>query len=251
MSQALAITLRASAAAAASDSGTAVDLGLVSEAEGAPARSAARLLVTVTAFTDLERVRLIVEHSAAQGGPWLELDAVDLLQTGKVKFSVADSDRWVRVRWELTAGGGSPSITFGVAGEAHQVYCGPGDLGSFGITAEVIDDLLTKHAQADGCITASDEADGYLGGRYTLPMLAVDKTCTAQVARMAVKYGFDVNGWQPDGPADQVMSNFSGALKWFMRLQDGKLEPPGMKDSTPEEYEGGSSTMSKPQRGVL
>jgi phage gp36-like protein len=251
MSQPLAITLRASGAATAAGSGTAVDLGLVSEADGAPARSAARLLITVSAYADVERVRLVVEHSAAEGGPWLELGEVDLVQTGEADLSVADSKRWVRARWEFFGAGGSASITFGVEGNAHQVYCGPRGLGRFGITRAVIDDLLTKHAQADGCITASDEADGYLGGRYTLPMLAWCSDLEAMVARMAVKYGFDVNGWQPDGPADMVMANFNHAIGWLKRLQDGKLEPPGMKDSTPEVFEGGSVVVSRPRRSAL
>jgi hypothetical protein len=75
MSQPLSIELAASAARVASGSGTGVDLGLV--AETAP-RSAARLDVAVTAFSDVERVRLVVEHSALEAGPWLELDALDI-----------------------------------------------------------------------------------------------------------------------------------------------------------------------------
>jgi phage gp36-like protein len=251
MPQPLAIELLALGAQTADGQGAAVDLGLVSDADGAPARTAARLLVQVTAFTALERVRLIVEHSASGTGDWLELGAVDIEQTDEYDLSVADSRRFVRARWEFTPGTGTPSITLGVAGEAHQLYCGPRDLGSFGITRAVINDLLTPHAQADGCITASDEADGYLGGRYTLPMLAWDKTLSAQVARMAVKYGFDVCGWQPDGPNDVIMGNHSAALKWLMRLQDGKLEPPGMVDSTPDVFEGGSVVVSRPRRSPL
>src|SRR6187551_3399767 len=183
MPQPLSIELAASAARVANGSGAAVDIGA--------ARSAARLLVLVTAFTGLERVRLVVEHSDLETGPWLALGDVDLAQTDEYDLSVADSRRWMRVSWELTDdGGGSPSITFAVAGDAHQIYCSPRGLGRFGITKAVIDEVLTKHAQADACITASDEADGYLGGRYTLPMVSWCSDLTAMVARMAVKYGF-------------------------------------------------------------
>ncbi len=244
MPQPLAIELAASAARATNGSGTAVDIGA--------ARSAARLLVQVTAFTGLERVRLVVQHADLEAGPWLELGAVDLLQADEYDLSVADSRRWVRASWELTDDGvGSPSVTFAVAGDAHQLYCSPRGLGRFGITKAVIDDLLTKHAQADACITASDEADGYLGGRYTLPMTAWCSDLTAMVARMAIKYGFDLCGWQPDGPTDMVMGNFNHAISWLKRLQDGKLEPPGMIDSTPETFEGGAVVVSRARRSPI
>jgi phage gp36-like protein len=248
MSQPLAIELAASAARTADGSGTAVDLGLVGNTTP---RSAARLTFEVTAFSDLERLRLAVETAPAETGPWLELDAVDAEQTGEYELSVGDTKRWIRLRWELVGSGGSASVTFSADGTAHQSYIGPRDLGRYGIRRQVIDERIELATQADACITVSDEADGYLGGRYTLPMLSWSEDLKAHCARMAIKYGLDTCGRQVEEPEDQVERGFDRAIAWLKRLQAGQLEPPGMKDSTPETFEGGSVVVSRPRRSVI
>ncbi len=247
MSQPLSIELAASAARVASGSGVAVDMGLV--ANLVP-RSAARLEIAVTAFADFERLRLAVEHAAAETGPWLELDALDIQDTGDYKHSVGDTKRWLRLSWQIVGPGDAPSVTFSVAGEAHQVYVGPNGLSS-AIRVVALDEVTTLSERADACITVSDEADGYLGGRYTLPMRKWDTTLKAMLARMAVKYSLDAHGWQPEGPDSVIKDNFNASIAWLKRLQDGKLEPPGMVDSTPETFEGGSVVMSRPRRSVI
>jgi phage gp36-like protein len=247
MSQPLSIELAASAARVADGSGTAVDLGLV--ADLVP-RSAARLEIAVTAFSDVERLRLAVEHAAAEAGPWLELDFLDVTQTDDYQLSVGDSKRWLRLSWQLVGPGDTPSVTFSVAGEAHQVYLGPKDLKS-AIRVVALEEITTLAARADACIAVSDEADGYLGGRYVLPMRKWDNALKAMLARMAVKYSMDACGYQPEGPDSIIKDNFNASIAWLKRLQDGKLEPPGMVDSTPETFEGGSVVVSRPRRSVL
>lgn len=247
MSQPLSIELALSAAQTADGSGTAVDLGLVG---GVAPRSAARLTVDVTAFADLERLRLAVESAPANTGPWLELDALDVEQTGEYDLSVGDTKRWLRLRWELVGIGAAPSVTFEVLGEAHQVYVSPRGLKS-AIRVVALEEITTKSARADACIAVSDEADGYLGGRYTLPMLKWDNALSAKCAHMAIKYSLDACGWQPGGPDSVIKDNFDNALRWLARLQDGKLEPPGMVDSTPGTFEGGSVVMSRSRRSVI
>lgn len=248
MSQPLSIELLASATRTAAGSGTALDLGLV--ANTVP-RSAARLDIAVTAFADLERVRLVVEHAVAAAGPWLELDALDVVQTGDLQLSVGDTKRWLRVSWEFVAIDAAPSVTFSVAGTAHQVYVGPRDLGRYGIRASELEQITTPSARADACISVSDEADGYLAGRYVLPIKAWDDGLRGQCARMAVRYALDRCGWQPGGPDSVIETSFSRAVKWLERLQKGQLEPPGIVDSTPEVFEGGSVVVSRTRRSVI
>lgn len=250
MSQPLSIELAASAARVASGSGVAVDMGVVSVAAGAPARSAARLEIAVTALAQVASLRLAVEHSGAASGPWVELDALDVTQTGDYQLSVGDARRWLRLTWALITPGASPSVTFSVAGEAHQAYLGPRDLRS-AIREAVLKDITTLTARADACITVSDEADGYLGGRYTLPLLKWDTTLKSKLARLAIKYSFDACGWQPDGPDSVIKDNYNDGVAWLKRLQNDKLDPPGMVDSTPEVFDGGSVVMSRPRRGAI
>lgn len=248
MSQPLSIELAASVARVADGSGVAVDLGLV--AATVP-RSAARLTVEVSDFAELERLRLVVEHAADSSGPWLELDALDITQTGDYELSVADTKRWLRASWGFFGASGSPSVTFSATGLAHQVYVGPRDLGRYGIRLEELLAITTPSARADACIAVSDEADGYLNGRYVLPLTAWDDALRGQCARMAIRYSLDRCGWQPDGPDNVIEKSFDRALSWFKRLQAGQLEPPGLVDSTPEEFEGGSVVVSRPRRSVL
>ncbi len=247
MSQPLSIELAASAARVANGSGAAIDLGLV--ANTVP-RSAARLSVEVSAFAGLERLRLAVEHAAAIGGPWLELDALDIEQTGDLDLSVGDTKRYLRISWELVGADNSPSVTFTVLGEAHQVYVSPRQLRS-AIRVIALEEITTPSARADACITVSDEADGYLGGGYTLPLLKWDNALTAKCAHMAVKYSLDACGWQPAGPDSVIKDNFDNALAWLKRLQAGNLKPPGMVDSRPELHEGGSVVVSRQRRGPI
>lgn len=247
MPQPLSIELAASAARTAAGSGAAVDLGLVASVSP---RSAARLQVEVTAFAGLERLRLVVEHAASSAGPWLELADLNVEQTGDHDFTVGDSKRWLRLRWELFGEAGTPSVTFAVAGQAHQVYVSPRGLGS-AIRVVALNEVTTASERADACIAVSDEADGYLNGRYTLPLKKWSGDLSSMLARMAVRYALDAAGWQPDGPDSVVKEGFAHAIAWLKRLQDGKLEPPGMVDSTPEVFEGGSVVMSRPRRSPL
>lgn len=244
MSQPLSIELHASGVETANGSGAAVDMGLVASVSP---RSAAKLEIAVTAFADVERVRLVFEHAALEAGPWLELDELDLTQTGDHEHSVGDAKRWLRVSWELFGAGSSPSLTFSVAGKAHQVYVSPRSLQRV-MRVHALEDITTPHARAGACISVSSEADGYLGGRYTLPLKQWDDTLTEQCARIAIRYALDACGWQPDGPDGVVEKAFDRAIAWLKRLQDGKLEPPEIVDSTPEVFEGGSVVVSRPRR---
>lgn len=230
MSSPVAIALHPAGVESAGGSGAGVDMGLVADAVQ---RSAARLDVAVTAYADIERVRLVVEHGVSSSGPWLELDAIDVAQTGDYEISVGDTKRWLRVSWELFGAGVSPSIAFSVAGFAHQVYLGPRDLGRYGIRREVIDEIATRQAQADACICVSDEADGYLNGAFKLPIVGWGDDLKGHLARMAIRYAFDRCGWQPDGPDSVIETGFERALTWLKGVQKGAPRPPLIVDSTP------------------
>jgi phage gp36-like protein len=247
MSQPLSIELAPSAARTADGSGVPVDLGLV--AEVAP-RSAAELVITVTDWEDVALLRLVVETSAQESGPWLEVDSLELQETGDHELAVGDTRRWLRLRWELSAAGASPSVSFSVEGEAHQVYIGPRDIGR-GLRIEALEKIATSHERAAACIAVSSEADGYLNGRYTLPLKRWDHALRRHCASMAVHYVLDAAGWQPEGPDNVVKTAFDRAVAWFKRLQAGQLEPPDIVDSTPATFDGGSVVVSRSRRGAL
>lgn len=227
MPQALAIELASSSARTSAGAGTAVDAG----PDGVE-RSASRLVLDVTAFAEVERIRLIVETAPGSSGPWLELDALDIDQTGEYDLSVGNTKRWLRLRWEFAGADGSPSVTFSVTGEAHQVYINPRDLKS-AIRVIALDEITTLTARADACIAVSDEADGYLNGAYMLPLVSWDDGLRGQLARMAVRYALDACGWQPEGPDGVIEKSFDRALTWLKSVKKGTVRPPNIVDSTP------------------
>lgn len=237
MPQPLAITLRPPAAATADGEGAAVDIGA--------ARTAARLTVTATDGPPQRPFQVAVQTSPDGVGGWVDIDEpLTIGVLGALDFSVAGAQRFLRVRWSVPE---SP-VTFGVAGVAHQVYCSPHDIGRYGLREQALLDITTQSALADACITVSAEADGYLGGRYVLPLVAWDDDLRAHCARMAARYALDASGWQPGGPDEVVERSFDRAIAWLKRLQAGQLAPPGIVDSTPTVFEGGSVVVSRPRR---
>jgi phage gp36-like protein len=227
----------------------AVDAEVNSDGEGpsvdvGPARGAARLEARVTSWAATS-LRIAIEDSPTGVAPWREFDAIVVGGPGTYHGSVGDTERFLRVTWLLEG----TSATFGVKGTAYQVYCGPRDLGRYGIRESALSEIATPSARADACITVTAEADGYLSRRYTLPLIAWGDDLRGQCARMAVRYALDQCGWQPDGPDDVVERAFDRAVKWLSAVGAGTVSPAGIIDSTPAKRGSVPRMFSRPRRG--
>lgn len=79
--------------------------------------------------------------------------------------------------------------------------------------AGVIDTTVLDAAIAD----ASAEMDGYLGGRYTLPLITVPVVLSRLCADMVRYYLYD------DVPLDQVRQRYEDAIAFLRRVASGQV----------------------------
>jgi phage gp36-like protein len=231
----LAVTLHASAAESTSGNGAAVDLGTL--------RSAVLLVLEVLSGTGTLTVSL--ETAPTAGGPWRSQGAFAAFTApGHAELAVAPTARYVRAAWTIVTG----PWTFALTGDAHVVYCTPADLASASLTTKALS-TTTQDVQAKACVDASNEADGYLGSRYTLPLTAWPSDLRRKVAAIA---GCDVltqKGFQPQGSDEMIVMNKRDAVTWLNRVGAGTVSPPGIIDSTPVKRGSAPRIASYPSRG--
>lgn len=237
----LAITLHASAAETASATGpTIVDLG---------DRTFVELTVDATVFAGgtTPSIAFTVETSIAQSDWKLlgTLAAISAPATQQMKL--VSASRYLRIKWVIT---GTPTgITFAATGTAHQLYCEPSDIWTHGIPKPAVSQLPLE-LLAEKCLSASDEASGYLASAYQLPMVSLDKAAVKHTACMATYELMRPRGYKADsGKDDQIRQGYDDALKWFNRIASGGLRPPGMVDSSPAVTESEVYVESAASRG--
>lgn len=224
----LAITLHASGAETATGSGPVVDL---------TDRSFAQLAINVTVITGTATPTIVftVEHSLAQTDWSLLAQGPTITSASTKTLTLTGAYRYIRVRWVIT--GTTPSFTFAVTGTAHQLYCEPSDITTHGIPKPAVANVPVEQL-AEKCLSASDEASGYLASAYKLPLVAWDNATRKHVARMATYELMSSRGYKADsGKDDQIRQGYDDALKWFNRIASGGLRPVGIIDTEPEVLE--------------
>ena len=227
----------------ASTSGTGTTLDLLSDSAGAgPVRKALKLELDLRALTAGASIKVELETSP-DSASWTLLKALGTFVEPAIAEVIAGgAQRYVRAKWTIT--GSSPSVTWSLTGQAHVVYCEPSDVKSGVIAPQALkacseDDLWRF------CVAASDDADGYIGGAYALPLLRWGGDLRGKVGELVVSKALRFRGCDPEGADKIVFDTEATALKWFNRLADGKLSPPGIVDSTGDEiFEGGSVVVS-------
>jgi phage gp36-like protein len=232
VAESLTLTVRESAAVSASGSGTAVEI------EGR--QRVARLDVEVSAFTGTSLV-VTLQRRPDTSAPWETTATATIAAVGRFDVSGAVGPL-TRVSWTLT-GSGSPSATFGVRGMASTVYAEPADLPAYACKAEAIQELASRKI-VDALIAASSEADGYLAARYTMPIVSWDEDLRMNTAKVAASVLFNVRGADPNGPDALIFDGRNVALRWFDRVQAGRLSP-AIVDSTPTTYQAGIVVSSR------
>lgn len=243
MASPLAITLRAESAVVVSASEASVN--------ATPWRTCARLTLRVTAFT-AGGLTLYVDTSSTGSDNWTAIARRAINATGDYPFTVVGLKGYVRAR--LVVADGSSGIVAGVSGEAHQLYCSPDDLQRFGLPEETIESLeRSAEDKADACLAATDEAEGYLATRYTMPLVAWGEALRLHTSKLAVVSFLDKAGWQPSGPDDVIMAAYDRAIAWLKGVSKGTISPPGIVDSSAptagSSVSGGARVRSSTLRG--
>jgi phage gp36-like protein len=236
MANPLAITLHASTAAeTVSGSSASVDIGTL--------RSCARLTLDVPLVSSGASISIAIETSVTGSGSWKQVAIVTPAQR---EVTVAGLLRYVRCSWTLM--GTLPSVSFSLSGTAHVLYATPFDIGRLSLPVKALANVEDA-VKADACLAATDEADGYLGGGFTLPLVAWSDDLRRHVANMAAMTVMKFRGFQPGGSDDLIVKAHDDAISWLSKIMRHGLEPAGIIDSTPTEYEGGASVASGTKRG--
>lgn len=99
-------------------------------------------------------------------------------------------------------------------------YCTPTDLAQY-LPAAVLS-LTTNAQQLQACTDASEEADSYMRGRYTLPMLAVGKDVTRYTSWIACYLLAQLIGFAPQAGSDKlIVERYYQAVGWPDRAGTG------------------------------
>jgi phage gp36-like protein len=105
-------------------------------------------------------------------------------------------------------------------------YAYKANLVSLGITpaqaARFGDDAINAQLQA-----ASGVADGYLPSQFTLPLVTWDMSLTLAVCQIAAYQLFCQFGFNPESPADQLITlQYKNGMKFLMDIRDKNVFPP-------------------------
>jgi len=233
----LSVTLHASGEETASGSSAPVDIGSL--------RRCVELKLEVSDLQgDGAALTIGIETGPTSSGPWRSLTGFDVSAPQVQERVFGLTDRYVRATWELEG----DAVTFALAGTAHVLYATPTDVAKHAMRAAAVEELPWETKLA-ACLSATDEADGYIASSHTMPLVAWGSDLTKHVACMAALEMLRPRGFGgSDGPDAMVVDAHDKAIAWLNRVAAGRLQPVGMIDSTPETYEGGSVVVSRPRR---
>lgn len=222
--------------------------------QGAPvdigaSRSAVKLALELTAISGAGESLVVSIQTSADGvtgwrtvDSWSALTAVD-----KVQLCAADLSRWVRISWALA--GTSPSATFVVSGNAHQLFLQIADVTLSELPAKAITSV-PKNVQANALIVASADGETAMASCFTLPIVTMTSVDVMQrLAQIAAYHIMKYRGFQPQGADELIVKAYDDAQAWLLRMSQAKIRPPGITDSAPTVYEGGAAVVTSASRG--
>lgn len=241
MANPLAVTLHASGAESSNGSSAGVDIGVL--------RSALKLTLEITAVagTATPRLAVTIETSPTGAGSWQVVTAFEAQgNPGTTELVLAGCRRYVRARWTLT--GTTPSFTFAVAGEAHQLLATVSECERTAIPTEALASA-TAQDKAAAALRATDEVYGAITNAYIPPITAWGEDVRGACADLYVWHALSRQGFDPDGPDALIVRRAEMARSWAVKVGNGQLAATGIVDSTPEVFEGGAYVVTAARRG--
>lgn len=125
-------------------------------------------------------------------------------------------------------------------------YATPADLDAMSIPSEALSGISDEKQQA-ALDARSAFADGYLGTRYTLPLIEWDQSITRAVCDMAAWDLLKRRGFNPENPAEAaVRMGFDDAVSWLQQVANQEAHP-RVKESAPVTF--APAVFSDPPRG--
>lgn len=130
-------------------------------------------------------------------------------------------------------------------------YAERSDLTRFGLPSGALTNVSTTTQDA-ALDAASTLADGYLRGRFELPLTAWGDDLKRAVCAVAAWDLMVTRGFAPDAGNDEVLrQRYEDAIAWLKSVALGHVIPVNVTDATPEEDDGGTFSVSNPRRGWL
>ncbi|MEM9693006.1 MAG: phage protein Gp36 family protein [Myxococcota bacterium] len=246
------------------EAGRATDAGTTSGADlsldddgvgGVYPRSAAELLLEVTAITDGTTLEVAVESSPSGEGSWQPVDRFrPRVAVGHQRLKVSGLERYFRATWTLE---GSGAVTFAVTGEAHTCLATPLDFEAMGIPLRELDGIPPE-IKARHLMAASDQVLSYVNGAHALPLRSWGfdlrrYTCVIAAYKMVSSH----LGYRPDDFDEDfrrqyerlVGSDTSTQTPILELVAAGRIPVVGLVDETPARVESGGVVVSERSRG--
>lgn len=203
-------------------------------------RSTARIAIETAERTGA--VTLDIETSP-DGSTWRRVLTTQL-NTGSLVRLVNGLSSMIRAVVTVASGA---TVSLSISAEAHDLYCHPVDVRRFGLPSRALEDA-SDETLIDVCLAATEVADGFVGAAFKLPLTAWGEDLRINCAKVATRYLLDIRGWDPEGADAPIALGYDNAMSWLNKLAQGKLAPPGIKDSTPLVVDSGAVVMSRPRR---
>lgn len=213
MANALDISLHALGAETVAGVSVGVDIG---------ARTAIKLTLYVQA---LSGTLTVFVDTSPDNATWRALGsfaAVAAAPAVEEDLSFDRCERYVRVRWTL-----GTSATFGVRGQAHQLFVTRAGLGTELPTTAL--SAVNTSVIADALIKASCDVEDALGTRYPLPITKVSESVRQRCAQIAAFLILKRQGFAGAGIDELVVLAYKDALQWLKDVRKSDLEPAGIE----------------------
>ena len=235
----LAVTLHASAAETASDSGDAVDL----QSDGVLLRRFIELALVITAASGTDPTLDVTVETSDDGTTWETVEAFAQQEAvGVVRQSFGDLKQYVRASWVI-GGSDTPSFTFALSGTGLVTYATLTELGTKGVKATALTSVTTTQRIAQ-LVSSTEEARSYLVARFCAPILDVGTEVSEAVAKMAaVALLTSLVGINPTSNAHTLLiTEKDSKISWLRLVSAGKAKA-NVLDSTPETQEGSGAVV--------
>lgn len=130
-------------------------------------------------------------------------------------------------------------------------YAERSDLPRFGLPAAALTGVST--ATQDAALDAASVlADGYLRGRFELPLTAWGDDLRRAVCAVAAWDLMVTRGFDPNAGTDEALRlRYEDAIAWLKSIALGQVIPVNITDATPDEDDGGTFSVSNARRGWL
>lgn len=165
-------------------------------------------------------VTVLIEQSH-DGTTWTQAYTSGILTgTSSLDVIVPDLTGHLRVRWTLASGA---SATLGASADLARSYASTDDLHRYGTPSAGLGGISLSD-QGEALVVASALADGFLRGKYTLPLVSWQGDLTRAVCHIAQYDLLCTRGMSPVGDSYAILLHlYESAMSWLSDVSKGRV----------------------------